>query len=291
MLLYARDWQSLAYILIVPALTALQWVFGFHIVAYAIVLFLMVGIGVIHHNHTHLPMWRWTWLNRSTDLILTALQGHPTYVFYATHIDNHHRYHHGELDAARTYRWGDTNHLLGYLLHPLQAVWALYPLFVAWLKDGIRADTKPWRFALLQYAIVAVLWGGLAWIDWQKFALFVLVPQLFGLHWLLAANYLQHAHADGRSTINFSRNFEGWVNIAWFNIGLHTAHHQQPTLHWSRLPEAHAAVKHRVDPRLNERGLAAYMWRTFVLSIFSAKYRSVSLMDSSPRAVAKIDTA
>ncbi len=281
-MLYARDWQSFLYLVAAPALMLWQWVFGFHGLAYGVLLFLMLAIGVIHHNHSHLPMWRWTWLNRTTDLVLTALQGHPTYVFEATHIDNHHRYHHGELDVSRTYRWGDTNHLWGYLCHPLQAVRALYPFFLAWLGGRTRTGVAQWRFALLQYAVVAMLWAVLAWVDLGKFLLFVLVPQLFGLHCLLGANYLQHAHADGRSPRNFARNFEGWINPLCFNIGLHTAHHLHPTLHWSRLPQAHAAIKPSVDPRLLERGLARYLWRTFVWSLLFKKHRSRSLMEDHP---------
>src|SRR5256885_13103431 len=52
----------------------------------------------------------------------------------SAHVANHHRFRHGPRDMARTYRFGgDHNHLLGYLLHPLQAGWVLYPLFLRWL--------------------------------------------------------------------------------------------------------------------------------------------------------------
>lgn len=74
-----------------------------------------------------------------------------------------------------------------------------------------------------QYALWLSSWGFFLWLDWQKALLFVIVPQLHGLHWLLATNYLQHAHADGRPLsraqrntpgieLNYARNFEGLVN-------------------------------------------------------------------------------
>ncbi|MEO5736110.1 MAG: fatty acid desaturase, partial [Variovorax sp.] len=53
-----RDWQSLAYLAVFPALAAWQWVHGFWWPFYALMLFLTLGIGVIHHNHTHQRMWR-----------------------------------------------------------------------------------------------------------------------------------------------------------------------------------------------------------------------------------------
>ncbi len=285
MLRNARDWQSLLYLLLQPLLVAYLWRFGVHNalswLVYGVVLFLSLGVSVIHHNHTHLRMWRNKQLNRGTDFWITLLQGHPTFVFYPAHIANHHRYHHGPKDAARTYRFGgDSNHLLGYLLHPLQASVVLYPLFVRWLNRLRRNNSGAFYYCLRQYLAVLLLWGVLALIDGQKFILLVLIPQLHGLHWLLATNYLQHAHADGHSSINFARNFEGWVNPLCFNIGLHTAHHRHPRAHWSELTQLHPQYRQQIHPDLNAGPLIAYMARTFILSMFSPRRRSRSLMQS-----------
>lgn len=280
-----RDLQSVAYLLALPALAAWQWQHGFSWLLYGLMLFLTLGVGVIHHNHTHLRMWHGRWANRATDLWITLLQGHPTFVFYPAHVANHHRHRHGPRDAARTYRFGgDTNHLAGYLLHPFQAVWVLMPLFWRWLQRLRRHRPGAWRYCLLQYAIWLGSWGLLLALDWRKALLFVIVPQLHGLHWLLATNYLQHAHADGRrhppgeATLNYARNFEGLVNPLLFNIGLHTAHHEHSRAHWSELAQLHARVRQRVDPRLNERGLLPYMGRVFLLGAVRPRMRSVSLM-------------
>lgn len=228
-----RDWQSLAYLAALPALAAWQWLHGFWWPLYALMLFLTLGIGVIHHNHTHIRMWHGRWANRATDFWITLLQGHPTFVFYPAHVANHHRYKHGARDVARTYRFGgDTNHLWGYLIHPVQAVWVLYPLFFAWLGRLRRHWPGAWRYCMCQYGAWLGLWGGLLAINPVKALVFVIVPQLHGLHWLLATNYLQHAHADGGpravAGLNYARNFEGLVNPLLFNIGLHTAHHENP---------------------------------------------------------------
>ncbi|RZI76303.1 MAG: fatty acid desaturase [Variovorax sp.] len=284
-----RDWQSLTYLAALPALAAWQWTHGFWWPAYALMLFLTLGIGVIHHNHTHQRMWRGRLANRLTDYGITLLQGHPTFVFWPAHVSNHHRHRHGPLDIARTYRFGgDTNHLAGYLLHPLQAGWVLYPLFVAWLGRLRRNGSGAFRYCMGQYALWLSSWVLLLAIDWRRALLFVIVPQLHGLHWLLATNYLQHAHADGRKgapgdtpggALNYARNFEGWVNPLLFNIGLHTAHHENPHAHWSELSKLHRErYRDRVDPALNERGLVPYMLRVFVLGALVPRFRSRPLM-------------
>ncbi|AWP73027.1 MULTISPECIES: fatty acid desaturase [Bordetella] len=281
---HRRDWQSILYLAALPALAAWQWVHGWHWALYAPMLFLTLGVGVIHHNHAHRRMWRPRWLNRLTDFWLTLLQGHPTFVFHAAHNANHHRYKHGPRDVARTYRFGgDTNHLAGYLLHPLQAVVVLYPLFLASLRRLRSRRPGVWRYCLRQYAAWLGLWGGLLALDPGKAFWLVIVPQLHGLHWLLATNYLQHAHADGgpgrHAALSYARNFEGWVNPLLFNIGLHTAHHENPRAHWSELRALHwQHYRDRVPSRLNERGLAPYMARVFVLGLFSRRCRTHTLM-------------
>ncbi|MGJ7487797.1 fatty acid desaturase [Variovorax sp. LT2P21] len=289
---HARDWQSLAYLVALPALAAWQWVHGFRWPLYALMLFLTLGIGVIHHNHTHRRLWRGRWANRLTDCAITLLQGHPTFVFWPTHVANHHRYRHGEKDVARTYRFrgGDTNHLSGYLLHPLQAVCVLYPTILGWLAALRRRSPGAFRYCLAQYGLWLGAWALLLAIDWHRALLFVIVPQLHGLHWLLATNYLQHAHADGRagacgdtpgSALNYARNFEGLVNPLLFNIGLHTAHHENPHAHWSELTRLHRAhYRARVAPALNEGGLVPYMLRVFVLGTVVPRFRSRALMPS-----------
>lgn len=287
---HSRDWQSLAYMAAFPAIAAWQWVYGFWWPLYALLLFLTLGIGVIHHNHTHMRMWHGRIANRLTDLAITLLQGHPTCVFYPAHVANHHRYRHGPQDVARTYRFfgGDTNHLAGYLLHPLQAIMVLYPHIFAWLRRLRRHSPGVWRYCLLQYGLWLGLWAGLLVMDTPKALLYVIVPQLHGLHWLLATNYLQHAHADGTprqsgapASFNYARNFEGLVNPLLFNIGLHTAHHEHSRAHWSALAPLHfQRYRHRVHPSLNERGLVPYMTRVLVLGTVFPSVRTQPLMPS-----------
>ena len=142
----------------------------------------------------------------------------------------------------------------------------LSPLFFNSLRRLLRQRPSAFLYFLLQYLVVGLLWSGLALVDWRRWLLFVLLPQLFGLHFLLATNYLQHAHADGRSSINFARNFEGAVNPLMFNIGLHTAHHLHGKAHWTELPALHARYRSQIDPLL-AGGLFHYMLKTYALGL------------------------
>ncbi len=259
---YRPDWRSVAYALAVPALALGQWLQGWHPLAYAVMLLLWVGLGVVHHNHAHLPIWRAGALNRLSELWLGALQGHATYAFHVAHQRNHHRHCQGPQDVARTWRFdGDHNHLLGLLLHPLQAAWVLLPLLARQLSTLRQRRPRLWFWVLCQWASVPCLWAVALVVDPGKALLYLLLPQAIAMHALLATNYLQHAQTDWRSPWNRARNFEGAVNRLFFNIGFHTAHHLHGRRHWSELPALHARIRPHIAPQCLEPGLLGYLVR------------------------------
>ena len=281
-----RDWQSLLYLIAYPVLVVALWRGGFSWILYGLLLFLTLGVGVINHNHHHLRMWRGRLPNRLTDFWLTLVQGHPACVFWPAHGRNHHRYKHGEKDVARTYRFwrGDTNDMLGWLMHPFEAVPALYPTIFGWLGSLRRHWPGVWAYCMAQYGVWLGSWALALALDPVKGFLYVILPQLHGLHWLLTTNYLQHAHADGShegrhgEQLAYARNFEGLVNPLLFNIGLHVAHHEHSRTHWSELTRLHdTEYRARTPDALNEGGLVPYMLRVFVLGLFMPRYRSQSL--------------
>ncbi len=270
MLIDKRDWQSVAYLIGYPLLSFWQWKYGFSWMLYILLLIISVGIGVIEHNHAHLQIWKSKYLNLFTDYVISVFQAHPSIVIYPTHIDNHHRFNHGPFDITRTYRFGgDKNNFFGYLLHPFQALSVLYPL----IKKSVRN-----KHSLIQFFLIMAITITLALIDFNKYFILVLIPQFHAFHWLMASNYLQHAHADGNSSYNFARNFTGLINVVWFNIGFHTAHHLYPKVHWSKLNALHNIFRHKINPKLIEKSLIAYILQVFILGSFNRRFRTKSLM-------------
>ena len=133
----------------------------------------------------------------------------------------------------------------------------------------------------MEVILIFSLWIVLGAINWQQFLILVLLPQLFGLHWLLGANYFQHAHCDDQSEANYARNFTGAINFLWFNIGFHTAHHDFPAAHWSTLRKLHQEQCKDVDQDLCCPSFFGYIVRTFFLSLFFDSCRSRSLKQAT----------
>lgn len=278
MLRHEADRRTLLYMAAATGVFVAQWTApGLQPLLFAASLVLAFAVSVMHHNHQHVPLWRARWLNHATDLWFTLFQGHPGFAFAPAHVGGHHVHPNTLDDTTRTWRWHDGNSLLGFVAHPVQFAYAVGPLLGRHLVQLWRSE--PRRFALvgLHYAVLVGAVGLALWADWARAVLFVLVPQAVALFFLLGANYLQHAHADDLSRWNHSRNFLGWVNPLFFNIGLHTAHHEHGDAHWSELPRLHARIAPRLDPRLVEPGLAAYLLRVFVAAPFVPALRSRSL--------------
>jgi fatty acid desaturase len=82
------------------------------------------------------------------------------------------------------------------------------------------------------------------------------------------------------------------MNWCLFNNGLHTVHHDNPGLHWSKAPAAHAKIADGIDPRLNEQSFLWFLFRVYILGIFdkSARGRSMRLerMDAEALAPATV---
>jgi len=141
-------------------------------------------------------------------------------------------------------------------------------------------DRRPSRFwfYVSQYLVIATYLGVPRRMKRQKALVYIVIPQQFALFSILVINYLQHVHADESSEYDHSRNFVGsWLNFYLFNNGYHTVHHESPGTHWSELPRKHAEIADQIDDRLNVENFWWFMFRTYVLGIFSERFRTDSL--------------
>ena len=115
----------------------------------------------------------------------------------------------------------------------------------------------------------SIVWGvklGLLALDWRKALCFVVVPQLIANLGIVGINFLWHDGCDPDHPVNHSRNFTGrLLNYLALNNGYHGMHHEEPALHWSLLPEAHARrIRPGLHPALEQPSILVYAWRTFV---------------------------
>jgi beta-carotene hydroxylase len=284
MLKEKADIKSVIYIIITTSLFASLWFSGENmaqwlwVALYVWFLHMAVSVAVMVHNHKHVPMWRKKWLNVLTDNWLTVFYGFPVFSWVPTHMHNHHRHVNTEPDYTRTWRYTERNNIFTLLSYPSISgrdqqgpVWEYY-------KKQWSADRSRFWLLTLQ-AVSLVVWTAF-WLilDWRKGLLYVIVPQQVSLFSVLIFNYVQHIHTDETDEYNNSRNIVGWaLNFFLLNNGYHTAHHLYPGLHWSKLPDKHREIAHRIRPELNEVSLWWFLVRTYILGIFAPSLRTKNM--------------
>ena len=278
MLKYKADLISILYMIVTTGLLVLNWMQPeFNIILWLGSMTMAATCFAIAHNHNHTPMWRFNFLNKMTDYWLTLFYGFPPYVWKPTHNLNHHKFNNREGDYTITYRISEKNNILTFLSFPtLSGIYQQAPAN-AYLKQMWQYKRPTFFYYISQYVLLIGYLATAFYLDPFKALVYILIPQQFSINFVLLINYMQHVHCDEESEYNHSRNFIGFGSKFLLNNGLHTVHHMQMGLHWSKLPEAHAKVEHLIDPSLNERSMAWFIFRTYVLSIFFKKFRTESM--------------
>ena len=279
MLRYKADRLTLVYMLITTLLLPLQWsLSSFSWPLFLLGCFMAVSVTVMSHNHNHVRMWRSRTLNVLTDYWLTLFYGFPAFAWIPTHNMNHHKFVNREGDQTLTYRFTHRNNLLTLITYPAVSAYYQQSSIRNFLFRQWAINRRRFMLCLSQYLVLALFVGTALWLDWRKALLFIVIPHQIGLFTVLVFNYLQHVGANPHSEVDHSRNIVGpWMNRLLFNNGFHTVHHDEPGLHWSELPEAHAKVAHRIHPSLNEPSFWWLVLRTYILAPVFPKLRRPSL--------------
>jgi fatty acid desaturase len=270
MLRYAADRRTLLFMCVFAALSLGGWVLdpgGPLAVAWVVLTCLSsFTCAVIAHNTVHTPVFTRRWMNRVFQVWLSLSYGFPVSEFVPGHNLSHHRFMQHREDVMRTTKVDTGWNLLNFLLF----FFAVAPgvtignyRYQAAMKTRLPAWNRQFQVEIL------AVWGvkaTLLLLDWRKALLFYIVPHLFAMWGITTMNFLQHDGTDPEHPVNHSRNFVGGV-VNWFtfNNGYHGVHHDQPGLHWSLTPRAHAERFHpTIHPALEQPSLFGYMFAAFI---------------------------
>ena len=260
---YLADWRSVVTVAATILVISVQWSGVFrHPLLWCTSVLLIYACFLINHNHQHIPVFTRPWLNHVFDLMLTMATGLRASLLIPLHNRNHHDARNGPGDYMTTaiLRW--KNPALRLLLYPFAAAFAYAPQKVALIRA--IAHDEPWlqRRLLAQRVVLWLMLGIMLVLRPWDTVIFLLLPWFLCHYWVINANLIQHDGCDSASSDRHSRDITGGlVNWYAFNGGFHTVHHEQPHLHWSELPLAHAARASSLTPQLNETWFLLVLWR------------------------------
>lgn len=219
---------------------------------------------VINHNHAHSPLFEQPLANRCFGLYLTLLRGHSSSGVIVPHNFNHHIKQGDEEDWIDPKLAGKGPGLARLGRYVLQA--SIKMARQRMLPDAPRLNHRGQQQVRLERVLLVIFVVAMLSIAPATTLLFLVLPWLLGVVMLVAVNLPQHDGCDAHSKYAHSRDFTGRLgNWFLFNNGFHSAHHEQPGLHWSELPEAHRTLLDKLDPELIQRSMLGYIARHYVL--------------------------
>ncbi len=203
-----------------------------------------------NHHHQHTMTFHSKLLNRVLEFFYALHSGVTTNLWVLHHVLGHHRnFLDQSLDESAWQRAdGTTMNAFEYTLNVAGTS------YIRGYKAGKNHPGVQREFLI--YTTVTFLGVGL--LCWFRFipALFVFVlPMLISLLIsLLFTAWVTHDHHSGLDTDNpFTASYNNTnriFNILTGNLGYHTAHHHRQGLHWSRLPELHEEIRHKIPLEL-----------------------------------------
>ena len=220
---------------------------------------------VAAHNTVHCPVFKRRWMNQIFQIWVSRVYGFPISEYLPGHNLSHHKFTQLREDVMRTTKVNFRSNLLNILAFFFYVAPAVTEGNYRY-KQLMKSRNPKWN-RQLTYEIVAV-WGVkavLLFINWKLALLYTFIPHLYAVWGITTVNYLWHDGCDMNHPQNHSRNFVGPV-FNWFtlNNGYHGMHHEVPGLHWSLLPENHKVAMAGIDPRLEQRSLSLYLFKTFI---------------------------
>jgi len=172
----------------------------------------------------------------------------------------------------------ERHNLLTLLIYPSLSGYKQQKAVFSYFISSYKKNRRKFYYHLLQIISLVTCIVVAFVINWKSALLYLIIPQQVALFSVLIFNYIQHVHADEESAYNHSRNMTGGIlNFLLLNNGLHTAHHLSPGIHWSNLRAKHDKITPKINPQLNEHNFAWYLFRVYILGLFSATYRTENM--------------
>lgn len=234
-----------------------------------------------NHHHQHVAMFRHTFLNRMLEIVLGLQTGITTNAWVLHHVLGHHVNY---LDQTKDEsRWKDSKGrrmaVLPYtLITAATGYWRCYVVG--------RDHPKYQRGFVSGTVLITAIVAGLLYINWANALILFVMPMVCGFLTTSWHTFYHHSGLDTDDHFHASHNImHRWYNLATGNLGYHTAHHVKPGLHWSKLPEFHATIAHKIPAHLYVQPCIPFKWIKDPTA-FDKGLRVGQISDDRPQAAA-----
>lgn len=206
-------------VLLVPMVVALRWT------------------ALVQHNHSHLALFRRPLANRLVDLTVGTVTGMPMELYREAHARTHHRYLGTPEDWTQPTEVRNGRAVQTRPISRWRYLFAFAPRGWVLSWSSLRKDRTLVRRLAGESAVMVVL----VMLSLLAPARLLVVLGLWVVVSLVSAdaNYKHHnGYLDVPRPDEFANDtFSPLHTTLGFNIGYHSAHHDRPNAHWSKLPD------------------------------------------------------
>jgi len=258
---------------VILSLTVIDFILYFAVTSITVFItyyaIMLIPKGVIcawNHHHQHLFTFRNKHLNRVLEFFYALHTGVSTHLWRLHHVLGHHlNFLDQEKDESRWKRKNGSK--MGVLEYSLNVALTAYPRGYTVGKKHPKQLRVFVRYTALTFAIIIglVIWNPLA-------ALFLFIlPMITSLLFTAYVTYEHHSGLDTENEFEASfNNLNPVFNFLTGNLGYHTAHHYKQGVHWSKLPQLHAKIAHKIPDHLYQKSnITKLLLGGFILNLFN----------------------
>lgn len=199
-----------------------------------------------NHHHQHTLTFKSKYLNRVLEFFYALHTGVTTNLWLLHHVlGHHHNFLNQTQDESRWKR--KSGKAMGVIEYTLSVALTAYPRGYHVGEKYPKAKKTFIFYSALTFAILFML---VLYKPISATFLFIL-PMICGLTLTAMATYYHHANHSTENEFEASmNNINPYFNKITGNLGYHTAHHYKQGVHWSKLPELHEKIKHKIPEKL-----------------------------------------
>lgn len=199
-------------------------------------------ISAWNHHHQHSHFFRHNLLNRVLEFFYALHTGVTTNLWVLHHNLGHHRHFLDQtIDESRWKRKNGKK--MGMLEYTLNVTITAYYRGFQVGKHFPKQQRQFIVFGLITIALLSIL----TYFNPLNALFLFILPMIVSLTYTSWATYGHHTGLESNDHFASSHNItDKWFNTLTGNLGYHTAHHYKQGVHWSKLPELHEQIKHKI---------------------------------------------
>jgi fatty acid desaturase len=200
-------------------------------------LFIKPTTSLVQHNHVHYSIFNNKILNQIFDLLLSISTGHISSEWVLHHNIGHHGNEINSLEDTSSVKNPKTRKYMTKLEYIISGSLKIFPDCCKMAWTFYKQNKKHYLQTLIfEQTILISIYAYFLSVNFKMALIFLILSNMISRSLVWLGAYWHHLNVPANSAYDSTNMYtKSFFNLISFNIGYHIAHHEKPTLHWSKL--------------------------------------------------------